>query len=1348
MWYRRASVAAVVLGMCALGLGNARADKPNTPAGRPQARAAKVVEASFFGVSPAVRTLKAGAVAPDPDSETLTKLVLNRAIKDGAALAQRAPSPQADSVLQSSLPAPNMPNTTVNFPGMDDGDNFNAFGFRLRPPDTNGDVGPHNYVQAVNLLFRVYAKNGTPLSVPFKLSALFSSLPLSKCTVDEGDPIVNYDPLADRWVLSQFGVVGSPIYSQCFAVSTTSDPTGSYYVYDFLMPNTKFNDYPKVGVWTDAYYMMDHQFDPGFVGTGIFAFEREKMLMGQAARYVYFDLGTVDPNIGGGLPADIDGVPPPKGTPGLFAYLLATAWGDPVNGLRLFDIAINWTTPANSTFTERAESPVVVAAYDPNMCGYNRNCIPQPPPSDGSTKLDAISDRLMHRMAYRNFGTYQSLVVAHTVDADAADHAGVRYYELRNTSGAYTAVEQATFAPDSDNRWMGSAAMDNKGNLAVGYSVSSAATFPSIRYAGRLATDPANGLFQGESEIIAGSGSQMDNIAWRWGDYSSMSVDPADDCTFWYTQEYYNASNLCPTPSIVCWRTQIANFKFPSCTPPALGTLAGNVYDANTLAPIGGAIVITDQGYTPVTNASGQFSLNVAPGTYKLFARKYGYADSSTVTVGVAANATTTVSLAMQPVPVIVYQSTSLVSDGNASGTLEKNECATIAITIRNDSPTATAIAPTVILKSLTAGVYSNARRTYANIAPLGTGTQNFTLTTDSTYVNGEAINFELDVRFGAYTTMIPFTWQPPFASATTSFSATGPIAIPDDTGPGGAVDLNVAVSGLTNPIGQVTAVMYVTHTWDGDLTISLIGPDNTEVPLSIRRGGGGDNFGTDCPASGNDTIFLDSAATAISAGIAPFVGSYRPETPLSAFNGKTGAAVNGIWKLHAYDSAGGDTGNIECVTLQITTVDPAATGPGLCPYVVFTGGTALEGDTSTTNATWNFFQSLTGAATVYVTTASGSAKQGVDFGGYTNASIGFGAGTGSGTVTVPHIFGDRIDEGNETYNVNVNTTTAGVIVAGTNLTGDFTTVITDNDTKFDFDRTGASFAKADILWRDTATGTNAMWLMNGTAISTSGLTGSITDPNWTVAGAGDFNNDGKADIFWRNPVTGQNALWLMNGTAITATGYFTGIPNDWVVGGVADFNGDSKADILWRTNTTGQIASWFMNGISVSSTAVIGTLPSDWVAAGVGDFNNDDRADILWRNTTTGDNAIWLMNGSTLISGGLISSIPGSNWQVQGVGDFNADSKADILWEDVSTGMAAIWLMDGTSVSSTAVLGTLTPNYRARVADFNGDNHADILWRDTSNGDVAMWLMNGTTISTSAFIGNLPTSWVVGAPR
>src|SRR5262249_10279900 len=348
-----------------------------------------------------------------------------------------------------------------------------------------------------------------------------------------------YDKAANRWVFAQFSVSTTP-FLQCVAVSTTSDATGTFNRYSFQYSN--FDDYPKMGVWPDAYYVTFNMFNGttnAFVGADACAYDRNAMLNGQPATQVCFQQGT---SVGGLLPSDLDGAtPPPAGSPN-FQLFFGT------NNLNLFKFHVDFATPANSTFTGPTTLPVT--AFSPLCNGVT--CVVQP---GTATRLDSLADRLMYRLAYRNFGDHESLVVNHSVTAGTGG--GVRWYEIQNPNGTPVVAQQSTFAPDSNFRWMGSIAMDQAGDMALGYSVSSSTVNPSIRFTGRAPTDPVNTM-ETETSIVAGSGSQTGNLT-RWGDYSSISVDPVDDCTFWYTTEYIKANGS------FNWSTRIANFKFPSC---------------------------------------------------------------------------------------------------------------------------------------------------------------------------------------------------------------------------------------------------------------------------------------------------------------------------------------------------------------------------------------------------------------------------------------------------------------------------------------------------------------------------------------------------------------------------------------------------------------------------------------------------------------------------------------------------------------------------------------------------------------------------------------------------------------
>lgn len=467
-----------------------------------------------------------------------------------------------DRVVQNWLGPLAMPTPVVNFEGMA---NPNI----VWPPDTNGDVGPNHYVQMVNSSFQIWDKNGTSLYGPTEIRVLWRGFGGLCDTADNrSDPIVLYDSLADRWLLTQLVYPADVSQSyECFAISTTPDPTGTYHRFDFLSCPSFLADYPHFGVWPDGYYMTTNEFAcPGgvcnrFLGAGNFAFERAKMLTGDgSAQMIYFDLNTQGDS--GMLPSDLDGPPPPANSPDYFME----AYNDTAGVLREFKFHTDWVNPANATFT--GPITITVAPWTFYLCSQNQtptpNCIDQP---GAPSSLSALNDRLMPRLTYRNLGDHESLIVNHTTNADGHGLAGVRWYEIRNPDGTPFAYQQGTYSPSPDHRWMGSISMDHAGNMALGYSVSNATNiYPSIRYTGRLASDPPGTMSQGEGSLIVGGGSQIGLLCSiygscdRWGDYTGMSVDPVDDCTFWYTNEYYQT-----TSDKVLWQTRIGSFKFPSC---------------------------------------------------------------------------------------------------------------------------------------------------------------------------------------------------------------------------------------------------------------------------------------------------------------------------------------------------------------------------------------------------------------------------------------------------------------------------------------------------------------------------------------------------------------------------------------------------------------------------------------------------------------------------------------------------------------------------------------------------------------------------------------------------------------
>ncbi len=427
------------------------------------------------------------------------------------------------------------------------------------PPDINGDVGPNHYIHMVNATkVAIYNKTGTLISGPFNLGTLWST---GACTGNAGDPIVMYDPMADRWLLSQFA---SPS-NMCVAISQTPDPTGAYFLYNFSVGS--FPDYFKFGVWPDAYYMSANE------GTyTAYAFNRANMLTGAAATFQKFTGGT---NFY--LPSDLDGATlPPVGSPNIFYTYKDNSFHGGSDRLELREFHVDWATPANSTFTLVA-SPTI-AAYTYTPCGFfNFSCIRQ---LGTGQRFDAVGEWPLFRFPYRNFGTHETLVGTFVIGGGLGEEgAAIRWFELRDTGGGWTLFQEGTHDPgDGHDRVNASIAMDGAGNIAIGYTVSSSTMNPAIRYATRLATDPL-GTLQAEAVLINGTGSQTGSN--RWGDYAAMAVDPANDCSFWYTNEYYPANS----PST--WKTRVGVFTIPEClsggaTPTPTATMTPTPTQTNT----------------------------------------------------------------------------------------------------------------------------------------------------------------------------------------------------------------------------------------------------------------------------------------------------------------------------------------------------------------------------------------------------------------------------------------------------------------------------------------------------------------------------------------------------------------------------------------------------------------------------------------------------------------------------------------------------------------------------------------------------------------------------------------------
>jgi hypothetical protein len=600
-------------------------------------------------------------------------------------------NPQADAAAQTSV------GPMVGATGVTSFDGMNVYQGGYIPSDNNIAVGPNHVVQVVNAAYAVYSKAGATILAPVPLKNLWTALTGSGCAANNGgDPVVLYDRAADRWLVTQLGSLSKP-YSECIAVSQTGDPTGAFYLYSYSF-GSNLNDYPKFGVWptatNSAYLATYNLFANGgtFAGAEICAYDREAMLAGQSTPASLCYTG-----ISGGsyLPADLDGpTPPPDGMPARFVDLYGQSLGTYA------------MTPdfASGTATLSPFSTIPVAGYTQAAAS------PQP----GTTRtLDALSDRLMFRLALRMFPDHASMVVNHSVKGPH-NGSGVRWYELRSpvsTTGTFSLYQQGTYGPDASYRWMGSAAMDAAGDIALGYSVSDAnSTYPSLRYTARVPSD-APGTMQAEATLFAGLGSQTGYS--RWGDYSSLRIDPADDCTFWYVNEYL------PVTSSYGWYTRIGSFKLDTCgTAPDFAVTA----DPTSLAAVQGSAAASTIGVTAIGGFAGSVALSVdacpTAATCTLGANSIaaGMTTSLTVTPSVSTPPNTTYSFQVTGSANNLTRSAYLSIDVSAPGAFTLP--AAVSLTVKRGSSGSIAIPVGGSGAPVTLGLSSLPRGVSASFAP------------------------------------------------------------------------------------------------------------------------------------------------------------------------------------------------------------------------------------------------------------------------------------------------------------------------------------------------------------------------------------------------------------------------------------------------------------------------------------------------------------------------------------------------------------------------------------------------------------------------------------------------------
>ncbi len=603
-------VAGLTIGLVAFNKLSAQSPRSWNPQVTSQAQYRGVLRIVKFDVSPPLRNIApipphAGSLRDNEERDVIPRGL--------SSLFQHDPVVQAIKG-RISIPAP-----IISFNGP-----TNLSG--VYPPDPNGAVGPNHVVVMSNLYFQVFNKSGGSVYGPAANNTLWAGFGGACQTQNSGDPVVVYDQLADRWLLTQF--TGSPPYLECVALSQTSDPAGAYYRWAISTGNN-FPDYPKAAMWPDAYYFSTREFLNGgaFVGIGAYALNRAQALAGDPNAQVISFLAPPTPayNVGDGLlPADLDGFTlPPSGSPEFYIGSMDNngGYGAPQDALTVWKFVADFANAPMSSFTLTNTIPTAPFNSILALCGAGRNCIPQP---NTTVRLDhqGYRQRPLFRAAYRNFGGHESIVTNQSVSAGTGPNgevSGIRWWELRSPNSSPTIFQEGTYAPgltDGIHRWFGSVAMNAAGDMALGYSASNntnPAVFPSVYYTGRLASDPLGQMTLGEGVIVNGTGSQT-GTASRWGDYTSMVVDPVDDSTFWYINEWV------PTTSAVGWVTRVGAFQFaPSVLSAVSRKTHTGVGDFDIALPLTGTPGIecrtggATNDYTMVVTFSGNVSITGSP---------------------------------------------------------------------------------------------------------------------------------------------------------------------------------------------------------------------------------------------------------------------------------------------------------------------------------------------------------------------------------------------------------------------------------------------------------------------------------------------------------------------------------------------------------------------------------------------------------------------------------------------------------------------------------------------------------------------------------------------------------------
>ena len=776
------------------------------------------------------------------------------------------------------------------------------------PPDPTGAVGPNHYVHAVNSAFKIFDKSGNVLAGPSNLGTLWPG------NVNDGDPIILYDQLADRWFISQFNTSNNGLM---IAVSTTPDPTGTYNTWEY--PLDFFPDYPHYTIWHDAYYMTANK-----SANNTYALDRQALIDGEAnPAIVGFTLPGIIPNtntVFSPEPANLLGGSYDANTPGYIVYLQDDGWSGSIteDHLKIWEIDMDWVTTSNSTISSvPLQLPTV--PFESTFAPFGTGDVAQP----GTTqKIDMIGGVISYMVNYRKFAGHNSMIVTFNVDVDGSDTSGIRWFELRNdSSNPWSIYQEGTYAPaDGHSRFMGSAAIDAQGNIGLGFNIASATLPAGIRYTGRYFDDPLGTMTVAETTIVDGIGVQT--FSNRFGDYSHLTMDP-DDFTFWHTAEYFTATNS--------WSTRIASFSLSGGFENDLGV-------ADIISPSDATLGSTESVQVRVKNYGvlDQSNFDIELRLDDILVATETYAGTLTAGTSDTFTFAQTVDLSTGGQTYVLKAKTILGSDEfNANDEFTKNvrnvflnDVGVTAITAPESGEGLGSEIVTVTIEN-----FGTADQTGFNVNYIIDGGTPVVETVGINVPAGSSISYSFATQanlstVGAYSftssTLLGGDGDASnnMASSTViNFDCT--TATNDANFPIGPNAGTVTESVINIPDNKVIADINVTvnlfHTYDGDLQIKLVGPDNTEVILSDENGGSGSNY--------TDTVFDDDASVNISSGSAPFTGSFIPDGDLNDFNGLSSA---GDWKLVITDKYNGDGGALLDWTIQICADNGLSIGDSL----------------------------------------------------------------------------------------------------------------------------------------------------------------------------------------------------------------------------------------------------------------------------------------------------------------------------------------------------------------------------------------------------------------------------------